>query len=552
MRKLPVAMVVSLVLGAGRMPAMAQVDDPGAALEAKYGVKYDSVLNERLQKIGAVVSLGVSQRYPNFQKRLRYKILNDMDLNAAALADGRVYVTSGMMKALSDRPDDEPASVLNHEATHVAQGHHRHQAKVGRLTSAAKFVAGLFGVNGDFQTGIDFAGGLWGAGYSRKDEYRADAGGVELNGVDGYDRTAMGRVLEILKTRYGRGLAGVPVIGWFVSHPDTGSRIQRVAKLAGQPIGTVGGPSPAMAGTSTAPKRRIEIDADQIRMSGDGSWWLNENLAAMLRTRARNSGVEVAISGREFEDVAETQDRIHDSGRYSVESKADVPRGEMTAPTEHWSLTGLAEVSYKDREADGQIAGRHVDYEERTRMALVRLVLEPIDIVSGLNETGYESAGTASSNDKDVSVGSWGRYGSYRSDSSRSEAILIERAASQAIDRLIAQLAVFDPPPAEPTMTPATVSPAQMDLDASREFTLYIRPMGAKEGDPRTISKRISASYRSLQAADTILFVTPENEGVAKVAIERIKGDQVHCILMYPSWMNLKLDGPLTVHFFRE
>ncbi len=553
MKKVLVVMAVCLVLGAVGNLTAARAQDAGADLEAKYGVSNDLVLNERLQRVGAIVSLGVSERYPNCRKRLRYRILDTEELNAMALSDGRIYITRGMMAALAGQPDDELASVLNHEAAHVAQGHHRRQARVGFGTVVAKIAAAALGASKDVQTGIGMAGGLWGAGYSREDEYRADAGSVELNELDRYDPAALGRVLGTLKDRYGNGLAGVPVIGWFASHPDTGSRIERVAKLAGQ-IGTVGGPTPVTA-RSTVPSRRIEIDADQIRMSGDGSWWLEDNLAAMLRNRARGSGIEVAISGREFEDVAATQDRIHDSGRYSTESRADVPRGEMTAPTEHWSLTGIAEVSYKDRDIDGRIIGRSGSYQERTTVAQVRLVLEPIDIVSGLNEPGYEAAGTASSTDRRVAGGSWGRYGSYRSDSSRSGAILIERAASRAVDNLIAQMAApaLRPAVGELAMAPdESVPPAQVDLDIQREFVLLIRPMGTKEGDPRTIKKVVRASLRSVLAADTIMFVTPDNVGVAKVAISRIEGDQIFSTLMFPSWSSLKLDGPLSVRFIRE
>jgi predicted Zn-dependent protease len=232
------AVVVVIAVAAAIAPQRLARADTGADLERKYGVVSDPALNSRLARVGTIVFWSVRENYPDFRRaktKLRFKILKDKDLNAMALPDGRLYVTSGMMEALADRPDDELAALLGHEATHVAQKHSRRQAKQSLIGALLGALLGRAVGGGDSaSTGAQIGGGLVGAAYSRDDEYRADAGGVQLVCAAGYDPQAMARVLETLKSKYGRGQAKTPVIGWFASHPDTGKRIENAQRRAGE------------------------------------------------------------------------------------------------------------------------------------------------------------------------------------------------------------------------------------------------------------------------------------------------------------------------------
>jgi len=187
--------------------------------------------------------------------------------------------------------------------------------------------------------------------------------------------------------------------------------------------------------------RRIEIDSRQIRIEGNASWWVRDHLAATLRNQARATGlVEIAVSGQEFEEVAASQDRIHDSGRYSTASKKQVPRGEMIAPTDHYVVTGSANISSKDRRMDLSIRGRSIDLSDTKISAVVKLTIEPVVISTGLSDPGYDVVGRASrSVDRNIAGRSISSF--LRGESSRDsiEEDLLEEATEQAVEDFIQQ-----------------------------------------------------------------------------------------------------------------
>ena len=230
-------LVMTLFLGAPNL-ARAATNNAGAQPEAKSSAADDAAMNQRLVRVGTVVQWAAREKYPDFRKgkKLRFKIVKDDGLNAAAAADGSIQITSGMMKALANQPDDELAAVLAHEATHVGQRHHRNQLKNSLVGAVLGAVLGrAIGGNKDSaQTGAQAGGALVGATYSRDDEYRADAGSVELITMAGYDGEAMARALEMLKAKYGSGQAKMPVIGWLASQPDTGKRIENARRRVGE------------------------------------------------------------------------------------------------------------------------------------------------------------------------------------------------------------------------------------------------------------------------------------------------------------------------------
>jgi predicted Zn-dependent protease len=189
---------------------------------------------QRLARVGKRIEAAVRQRYPDFARRgtrLRFGIIGDSSLNAMAMPSGRIYITSAFMQALAQRPDDELAAVLGHEATHVAQ---RHSAKQNDRALIGALLGALVGraVGGSISSGARIGGSLSSASYSRDDEYRADSGSVELLATAGYDPYAMGRVLQMLQSHYGRGDAKKPIVGWFASHPDTAKRVENANRTA--------------------------------------------------------------------------------------------------------------------------------------------------------------------------------------------------------------------------------------------------------------------------------------------------------------------------------
>lgn len=160
------------------------------------------------------------------------RVESDSDLNASASSDGHLMVTSGMLGAL--KTADELAFVLGHEMTHVLRKHGQRQ--MGNLTLGAILGLALgayLGMEGDGLVSAAQVGAQLANGHpSRVDEYTADEQGLRLAVKAGYDPQGGVGAMELLVSRYGRGDAGIPVIGWLASHPDTENRAKKLRELA--------------------------------------------------------------------------------------------------------------------------------------------------------------------------------------------------------------------------------------------------------------------------------------------------------------------------------
>ena len=205
----------------------AHADDVGSQLEKQYGLYPDFATNLRVQYIGNRLALAAG--LPNET----FKVFNDKDLNAMALPDGRVYITSKMATLVTD---DELAFVIGHELTHVKEKHAQHQQEkvIGGTILGAILVSVLGGGAEAVRTGADIAGSLTYGHYSQQDEYRADKGGIRLMSQIGYDPKKAADAMQRLLDLYGRGDANTPILGWFADHPDTKNRKQRLLDTAAE------------------------------------------------------------------------------------------------------------------------------------------------------------------------------------------------------------------------------------------------------------------------------------------------------------------------------
>jgi hypothetical protein len=220
------------------LAVLARAEDVGLLIEKQYGLCGNFDANYRVQTIGQRIALAAELT------GIRFKIINDGDLNAMALPDGRVYVTSAMATLVTD---DELAFVIGHEVTHVKEKHaqkQQNQATGGALLGAL-IVTVLGGGGSAVRTGMDIAGGLTYGHYSRRDEKRADDGGIDLMSRCGYQPRLAAEAMQRLIDKYGRGDANVPVLGWFATHPDTKTRkdrlLERAALLEAKPLSQVAG-----------------------------------------------------------------------------------------------------------------------------------------------------------------------------------------------------------------------------------------------------------------------------------------------------------------------
>ena len=127
--------------------------------------------------------------------------------NAAAMANGAIWVYTGLIEAMND---DELAIILGHELAHFTYEHSRQGAKKGMLAETlvglgANVLAGLIG--GRAGRVIDVAGLLGTAAfsnqYSRELEDQADRVGLRYAFEGGYDPYAGPGLWERFRQKYG-------------------------------------------------------------------------------------------------------------------------------------------------------------------------------------------------------------------------------------------------------------------------------------------------------------------------------------------------------------
>ncbi len=148
-----------------------------------------------------------------------FEAVDSDDQFATSLPDGHVFVSSGLL-ALIGNDSDEMASVLAHEAGHVALGHDAQQlqAALGDTTVTDMVSEGKY----EELTNIDLQLGR--LSYTRDEEFDADKFAVRLTSIAGYDPSAMVRFLQMIES--------VPhaqdQVSWSDSHPLPKSRIPRL------------------------------------------------------------------------------------------------------------------------------------------------------------------------------------------------------------------------------------------------------------------------------------------------------------------------------------
>ena len=164
---------------------------------------------------------------------LNFKVYKTNEVNAFACADGSVRVYTGLMDIMSD---DEVLGVIGHEIGHVAKKHSLNAYKNALMTSAAlDAVASTGNVAAAMTDSVlgQLAQSLVDSNFSRKQETQADDYGYDFLVSKGKNPWYMAKAFEQLqKASGGTSAQASSVEKMFSSHPDTASRIERVAKKA--------------------------------------------------------------------------------------------------------------------------------------------------------------------------------------------------------------------------------------------------------------------------------------------------------------------------------
>jgi beta-barrel assembly-enhancing protease len=200
----------------------------------KEGLVYsDAALTEYLTRIGNSI---VPPHAPSERVVWRFRAVRDPLPNAFALPNGSIYVHSGLLGLLEN--EDQLASVLAHEVTHVLNRHSYISFRSYRKKAAAINIIG-------FAAGAVPGGSAWGlavdvigrtvqvilaatiSGYSRELEREADIYAVDALIASGYDARQIAATFELLQGTHDLESDAI----FYNDHPKLRDRIDYVTAI---------------------------------------------------------------------------------------------------------------------------------------------------------------------------------------------------------------------------------------------------------------------------------------------------------------------------------
>ena len=192
------------------------------------GLYDDAKLQSYVAELGK--RLGAVSDRPNVP--FQFHVVDDAAVNAFALPGGPVFVTRGILGALTS--EAELATVMGHEIGHVAARH-----SVNQLSKQEIAQVGL-GIGSILSPAVAQLGQLAGAGmqllflkYSREDENQADQLGFKYALKAGYDVRVM-KDLFVMLERVSQSSQGGKLPEWLATHPDPENRLKRTEERLAQ------------------------------------------------------------------------------------------------------------------------------------------------------------------------------------------------------------------------------------------------------------------------------------------------------------------------------
>ena len=197
--------------------------------EKEFGGKVDSPeLQQYIAEVGAKLA-AVSDRPMPYE----YALLSSDVPNAFALPGGKIYVTAGLFRHMSN--ERQLAAVLAHETVHVAARHSvqslQNQMGAAIFTELVGVVVG--GESAESAQAVSkFVTGMANLHYSREDESEADEYGLKYMHLAAYNPWGMVELLELLQEL---SEAEPELFGdLFATHPLTSRRIEDVREILGE------------------------------------------------------------------------------------------------------------------------------------------------------------------------------------------------------------------------------------------------------------------------------------------------------------------------------
>jgi predicted Zn-dependent protease len=246
LRSLAGALAAATALLLSTVPAEAPAQAPLTGLSARdrqigaegykeivqqFGGKVDGPLADYVRGVGVKVAMA---SVPGSRPQdWTVTVLNSPVPNAMATPGGYLYITRGLLSMINN--EAELASVLGHEAGHVAARHSDKRNSRATIGALGTLAAGLLGGSQVAEL-ANLGANAWVSGFSRSQENEADTLGMRYAIAAGYDPRAAASMLAALdRVAAVEGKEAIErrgVNSIFSTHPVTEERVQRVARAA--------------------------------------------------------------------------------------------------------------------------------------------------------------------------------------------------------------------------------------------------------------------------------------------------------------------------------
>lgn len=190
-------------------------------VERQYKIITKGPQYDQLERVSAKI-IPLAQK--DFDVPYTVKLIDSKEINAFALPGGPIYFYKGLLDMTTS--DDEVASVLGHEATHVVKQHSAKQISDAQTKNIiAQIALGRASQLAQIATGLALQ--IQQLKYSRGDEAAADESGFRYLVTAGYDPDSMASMFRKLKEKSG---GGGPE--FLQNHPLPDSRIKAAEQRA--------------------------------------------------------------------------------------------------------------------------------------------------------------------------------------------------------------------------------------------------------------------------------------------------------------------------------
>lgn len=204
-----------------------------AQILAKYKPYNNQKANNYINQIG--YQLAIHSKIPMTYSGYHFMILDSDEINAFAAPGGFVFITRGLLRCANN--EDEVAAILAHEISHITNNHPISAIKTSRWSDlgvniatevAKKHTKGTLGNLLNIYDGSikDITNTMINNGYSRTQEYEADATAIDVLKASGYNSKSMIDMLHLMQTKLTPNSSG-----FATTHPSASDRVASLNKL---------------------------------------------------------------------------------------------------------------------------------------------------------------------------------------------------------------------------------------------------------------------------------------------------------------------------------